>query len=317
MAVGETNAQIADRPRNHRARGEVPPRLDLPQARRAQPDDGGVGLPDRRATGGDRNGYRWISADSSKSCGASSCSSRRPGARHRASRCSRSSSVGSAGGSKLEKHETWLSASTLLVTQAGFPWGRAILDEMCRRRQRAAGKDEIVPRFGDPGRYSGLAALYAELAKGDAVQAKVKGIRARRVLRGEVVRCRARACAADDLHQGLRAVAECRDRRSPTAPARRSSTTSNAAGREPDRDDKRVEVTVTQRRDHAESSRSARWSGRSSCFLLISHGLPRARLRAREPAAAAAARARGRGGIRRPAGARAAGARADPARRSA
>jgi hypothetical protein len=71
--------------------------------------------------------------------------------------------------------ETWRSASTLLVTQEGFPWGRAILDETVplSGTRDANGDFETVPRFGDPGRYSGLAALYAELAKADEVQAEV------------------------------------------------------------------------------------------------------------------------------------------------
>ena len=69
----------------------------------------------------------------------------------------------------------WRSASTLLVTQEGFPWGRAILDETVplEGSRDETGQTESVPRFGDPGRYSGLAALYAELAKADEVQAEV------------------------------------------------------------------------------------------------------------------------------------------------
>lgn len=63
--------------------------------------------------------------------------------------------------------ETWLSASTLFVTQEGFPWGRSILDDTVR----VDGTDgpTFVPRYGDPGRYSGLAQLYAALARSDAV----------------------------------------------------------------------------------------------------------------------------------------------------
>jgi hypothetical protein len=80
-------------------------------------------------------------------------------------------------GVEYREQETYLTASTLLITQKGFPWGRAVLDEMIPID--AEGVDEgdvpkeLTPRFGDPGRYSGLAAIYAELAKGDAVQAQV------------------------------------------------------------------------------------------------------------------------------------------------
>jgi hypothetical protein len=67
---------------------------------------------------------------------------------------------------------TYVSASTVLVTQSGFPWGRAILDDMIEAAGGGADGAEpvLIPKYGDPGRYSGLAAIYAELAKGDAVQ---------------------------------------------------------------------------------------------------------------------------------------------------
>jgi hypothetical protein len=64
------------------------------------------------------------------------------------------------------------SKSTLLVTQKGFPWGRAILDDMVRI-ENEGGEPALMPRFADSGRYAGLAALYAELAEGDAVAREV------------------------------------------------------------------------------------------------------------------------------------------------
>jgi hypothetical protein len=68
--------------------------------------------------------------------------------------------------------EVWQSTTTLLVTQQGFPWGRAVLDEMLK--VQAEGTDPtLVPRYGDAGRYASLAAIYAELAKSDAVQRQV------------------------------------------------------------------------------------------------------------------------------------------------
>jgi hypothetical protein len=78
-------------------------------------------------------------------------------------------------GLSFRENDSWLSASTLLVTQDGFPWGRAILDETVplAGSEDAEGEAATVPRFSDPGRYSGLAALYAELAKADEVQARV------------------------------------------------------------------------------------------------------------------------------------------------
>jgi hypothetical protein len=70
------------------------------------------------------------------------------------------------------EQESWTSASTLFITQSGFPWGRAILDDMITIENEGAAPT-TVPKYGDPGRYSGLAALYAELAKSDGVQAAV------------------------------------------------------------------------------------------------------------------------------------------------
>ena len=70
------------------------------------------------------------------------------------------------------EQEEWISASTIFVTQEGFPWGRAVLDEMIQV-ETPGGTPTFVPRFGEPGRYSGLAALYAELAKSDAVRRQV------------------------------------------------------------------------------------------------------------------------------------------------
>jgi hypothetical protein len=66
--------------------------------------------------------------------------------------------------------EVWQSASTLLVTQEGFPWGRTIFDETVKVESPDGGDPVFVPRFADPGRLSGLAVLYAELAKGDDVR---------------------------------------------------------------------------------------------------------------------------------------------------
>lgn len=65
--------------------------------------------------------------------------------------------------------EVWLSASTLFVTQDGFPWGRTIFDETLTI-EGAGGEETVIPRFGEPGRYSGLATLYVELAKSDTVR---------------------------------------------------------------------------------------------------------------------------------------------------
>jgi hypothetical protein len=69
-------------------------------------------------------------------------------------------------------HEVWASSATLFVTQEGFPWGRAILDETVKVEGQS-GEEAYIPRYGDGGRYSGLAQLYVELAKSDDVRLAV------------------------------------------------------------------------------------------------------------------------------------------------
>jgi hypothetical protein len=75
-------------------------------------------------------------------------------------------------GITYRQQESWTSASVLFITQDGFPWGRAILDDMITIENEGAPPTQL-PKYGDPARYSNLASLYAELAKSDGVQAAV------------------------------------------------------------------------------------------------------------------------------------------------
>jgi hypothetical protein len=68
------------------------------------------------------------------------------------------------------QHEVWRSAATVFVTQEGFPWGRTIFDETVEIESAPGDEPVRTSRFADPGRLSGLAVLYAELAKSDAVR---------------------------------------------------------------------------------------------------------------------------------------------------
>ena len=68
--------------------------------------------------------------------------------------------------------EVWVSRSTLLVTQEGFPWGRAVLDEVVEVPGTGE-QPQFVPKYSPGDRYVALASIYAELAKGDAVQRQV------------------------------------------------------------------------------------------------------------------------------------------------
>ena len=74
--------------------------------------------------------------------------------------------------------ETWSSASSLLVTQAGFPEGRSTLPGSADPAQGATGTGSVGNgsgqatglEFADPNRLSALASLYAQLATGDRVR---------------------------------------------------------------------------------------------------------------------------------------------------
>jgi hypothetical protein len=65
------------------------------------------------------------------------------------------------------QHEIWKADETLLVTQSGFPWGRAIFPQPLKNGQPAASP------FADTGRFVDLAVFYSQLANSDQVQALV------------------------------------------------------------------------------------------------------------------------------------------------
>ena len=64
------------------------------------------------------------------------------------------------------KHEQWLSYSTLLVTQKGFPWGRTVIDT-----EAGSAKQKTEAPFADPSRLTSLAVIYSKLAESDEVAA--------------------------------------------------------------------------------------------------------------------------------------------------
>jgi hypothetical protein len=69
--------------------------------------------------------------------------------------------------------ETWSSASSLLVTQAGFPEGRSTLPGSETTADGTTGPGSgggESLEFADPNRLSALASLYAQLATGDRVR---------------------------------------------------------------------------------------------------------------------------------------------------
>ncbi len=66
------------------------------------------------------------------------------------------------------EHQVFQADTTLLVTQAGFPWGRTVLPV---DPNAPAGKKGI--QYADPGRLASLAVFYAQIANGDVVQQRL------------------------------------------------------------------------------------------------------------------------------------------------
>lgn len=66
-----------------------------------------------------------------------------------------------SGGLVYRKPEIWQSTSTVLLTQHGFPWGRATLPSA----EVGAGSE-----FADPTRFSSLTDLYSQFANSDQVK---------------------------------------------------------------------------------------------------------------------------------------------------
>lgn len=68
------------------------------------------------------------------------------------------------------KPQIWQSQTNLLLTQAGFPYGNAVQNYVPSNVQGGP-----PTPAGDTARLAGLATLYAELANGDYIRAKVLG----------------------------------------------------------------------------------------------------------------------------------------------
>ena len=66
---------------------------------------------------------------------------------------------------RYRQQQAWKSTETLLVSQAGFPWGRASLS--------TERNGQTVEFAADPSRFSDLAVFYSHLANGDPVRLRV------------------------------------------------------------------------------------------------------------------------------------------------
>lgn len=110
----------------------------------------------------------------------------------------------SFGGGGLEAQyretEVWSSKATVLVTQAGFPAGRSVLDDPLTVDGAESGgaveRENAGRRFSDPERFTSLAVVYSRLATSDRVR---RLVRTGGPIRGEIF---ARA-ATDPANQAL------------------------------------------------------------------------------------------------------------------
>jgi len=65
------------------------------------------------------------------------------------------------------KAETWQASEILFLTQSGFPAGRT---EQPVVTVRVGGEETTMARYADPGKFTSLAPLYAQLANSDVVK---------------------------------------------------------------------------------------------------------------------------------------------------
>jgi hypothetical protein len=72
-------------------------------------------------------------------------------------------------GLAYRKAETWQAQTTLLLTQPGFPEGRALFPD-----PEAKGEERSKYSYTDPSRFASLTALYSQFAQSDEVRALVR-----------------------------------------------------------------------------------------------------------------------------------------------
>ena len=73
---------------------------------------------------------------------------------------------------KYRQAETWKATVLVSVTQRGFPSGYTVMP--VNPAKLADGTTQLIPRYGDPSRFSQVAILYAPLVRGDAFQAMLR-----------------------------------------------------------------------------------------------------------------------------------------------
>lgn len=78
----------------------------------------------------------------------------------------------SASGLKWRSAAVYTTNSRILVTQTGFPWGRATLPGSAVVAP-SAGADAPAAEFADPSRFSNLAVIYAYIAQSEQVRALI------------------------------------------------------------------------------------------------------------------------------------------------
>ena len=75
-------------------------------------------------------------------------------------------------GLQYRKAETWQAQTTLLLTQPGFPEGRALFPN--RETEPGTEQERSKYSYTDPSRFASLTALYSQFAQSDEVRALVR-----------------------------------------------------------------------------------------------------------------------------------------------
>jgi hypothetical protein len=83
----------------------------------------------------------------------------------------------SGAGLKWRQPKTYSSSSVLLVTQAGFPWGRAVMstDNGTNATRSPQAIAAAGPQFADPSRYVSLATIYSFMLRSQPVLNMIPG----------------------------------------------------------------------------------------------------------------------------------------------
>jgi hypothetical protein len=172
------------------------------------------------------------------------------------------------------EQETWISSSTLLVTQEGFPWGRSVLPGVDPSAPIAKSPEaEGSPtRYADPARLSYLATIYSHFLTSDEVVRLIPDPPPGMSISAQTVKAGGNVSAADLPMIALEATADtpegaARLTRTATEALKDYITTSQASENVPA--GQRVELRVIKQTSDAVLVRGLPWSKAVVAFSFV------------------------------------------------